>query len=234
MRRKIFNCQFLSKNYLLLIFFLYPLISLFAETNNYPPLSYFTDFQIKSKNANQIEIRVDNATAITNELIEKIVNEFNFIKLPYIYYSKLIAIPKDGDVQIVVKNYDSLIIPYGQTIDIARNKTTDNMPLVSLGKSGIMRNLKVAPLIVRQYYFDNTNRNIICYNNFDIKIEFNRPLTQFNNLTNISNDWLSFYEKSILNFDKNIFASLNSGLPQGYLIIVADNLYNNILPLARW
>ncbi|MEO0077359.1 MAG: C25 family cysteine peptidase, partial [candidate division WOR-3 bacterium] len=154
--------------------------------------------------------------------------------LPYIYQSKLITVPENSDVQIMIKHYDSLIIPYNQSINLARDKVIDTLPLVFLGKAGIMRDLKVAPLNVRQYFFDKSNRNIICYNNFDIEIKFPESPTQLSNLINISNEWLSFYEKSILNFDKSAFGSLNLGLPQGYLIIVADNLYNNILPLARW
>jgi len=68
----------------------------------------------------------------------------------------------------------------------------------------------------------------------DVKVEFSEPVTAFNYTTNISNDWIKFYENSILNFDESTLVPFNQGLPQGYLIIVADNLYNNILPLARW
>ncbi|MEO0077015.1 MAG: hypothetical protein ABIK19_05065, partial [candidate division WOR-3 bacterium] len=93
-------------------------------------LGYYTVFEIKSKTNNHIDITVNTPVSITNDVIEKVVDEFNFIGLPYIYQSKLITVPENSDVQIMIKHYDSLIIPYNQSINLARDEFIDTLPLV--------------------------------------------------------------------------------------------------------
>jgi hypothetical protein len=209
-------------------------IQIYAEVNSYP-ISHYTDFKVESKSSNQIDIKITNDATKNSDGINKIVEEFNSTGIPYIYQSKLIAIPENGNIQVIVKNYDSLIIPYNQVINITQDEfNNDNFPIAYLGQSGIMRDFKIAPLNVRQYFYNKTTKNIICYSKVDVEIEFSEPVTILSSASQISNDWISFYQNSILNFDESSIEPFNLGLPQVYLIIVADDLYNNILPLARW
>jgi len=162
--RKNFNLQSSIYNLLLFVILSCLLGKIYAEAN-LKPISFYTDFQIVSKSSNQLNVEITNFAYQNNDGLDKIIDEFKNGSLPYIYQSKLIAIPENGNVQITVKSYDSIIIPNREIANTAQTEqANDKLPIAYLGQSGTMRDFKIVPLNIRQYYYDKTTKNIICYN----------------------------------------------------------------------
>ncbi|MEO0114001.1 MAG: C25 family cysteine peptidase, partial [candidate division WOR-3 bacterium] len=120
----------------------------------------------------------------------------------------------------------SSIIPAGNFPNL-KEKLSDGYDnsMVWVGSEQRLRDLKVAPLVVKPLKYDNERDEIIFYRNIELRIS---GLPQVN-LERVSPAFDLIYRNTVLNYE-------SSGLitPQGYLIIVPDEFYNNILPLARW
>ncbi len=207
-------------------------VSLAYAMSSYP-LSKYTNFNITSKTSSQLNIKVTNENLQSNDLRAKVIDELKNSQTPFISQSRLIAVPINGDVEIKIKNVDSTFISLTEQILISNHEITD-APMVSLGKTGVMRDFYVAPLIVKQYRYDATSKQIICYNNIEFELKFNSPPQLINTNQPVSETWSNVYKNSIMNYDENSLGIFNLGTPQGYLIIVADALYDSILSFARW
>ena len=140
--------------------------------------------------------------------------------------AKLVAIPDGYIPTVTVIGLDSVIYPADVLLDIKQDlKTEDNQSIASFGEPARMRGITVATLIIKPLRFDKNTDQIICYHNIDLKVD---NLTSYRPLK-VSSAFDLLYRNTILNYE-------SPGLiePQGYLIIVPDEFYNNILPLARW
>lgn len=202
---------------------------IYANTNNFP-INHYTNFTILNKSQNSINIESKISDINNSEIQSKLIEEFKNSNNSVIYHSRLIALPENGNVEINIHNIDSVITPI--TDDIIINNNYDNLPIAYLDKPGIMRDLKVALLAIRQYRYNPLNKTIISYNK--VNIELTSTSNILNNDVSVSETWNNFYKNSVLNYEDNTVNLPELGLPQGYLIIVADELYNGILPLARW
>lgn len=201
-----------------------------AMTEPYP-ISHYTDFKVISKSTNQIKLKVTNDFYNDTEIKNRLVNEFNLTENPYLYQSRLIAMPYDENVNITIKNIDSITIPVEEPVSIKEN--TNELPIAFWGPVGIMRDLKVAPLVIRQYQYNKDAKNIICYKNIELELKISSQSQFSSNRTSISNTWAEFYQNTLLN-PPSANGIFNTQTPQGYLMIVADAFFDSILPLAQW
>jgi hypothetical protein len=200
------------------------------------PISSFTDFSYTNKSSNilQVTTTIKNDIVSNPDFIDIITDEFINSQNDCIYQSKLIALPDNSNLQLEIKNIDSIYLNVENPSLFISVSASDNQPLAYLGNIGIMRGLKIVPLTVRQYRYDNKTQKIICYTNIDVNIKADKHFPVFASTNQTSNSWSQLYNNTILNYEENTLYGINTGLPQGYLIIVADALYNSILPLARW
>jgi hypothetical protein len=140
--------------------------------------------------------------------------------------AKLIALPDGFKPTVEVIELDSIIYAADELPNIKQElEIEENTSIASFGESGRMRGIEVAPLIVKHLRYDKQNDQIICYYNIELKVN---DLTNYKPLK-VSSAFDLLYRNTILNYE-----SLGQFEPQGYLIIVPDEFYNNILPFARW
>jgi len=223
----------LPKLFLAIILFSVLLFPIYAMQEKYIPLSHYADFKLLNKSATSINIEVKMNTELiaSSDLTAKLADEFNATGRTFLYQSKLIAIPEDGNVELNIKNIDSVIIPITDDVFVS-DKNIANTPITFIGKSGLLRDIKVAPLLVKEFYYNETTKNIVCYKNVEIEIKFNRPPLNFTTEP-VSENWNSLYRTTVLNYDETP-SLYNIGLPQSYLIITDDAYYDAIQPFARW
>uniref|UniRef100_A0A7C6A7W8 Gingipain domain-containing protein n=1 Tax=candidate division WOR-3 bacterium TaxID=2052148 RepID=A0A7C6A7W8_UNCW3 len=111
----------------------------------------------------------------------------------------------------------------GQPFRVA--SSFSNVPICALGRAQKFRDLLVAPLVVKPFRYDKKNDQIIFYKNIELKI---KGIAKYRHC-DVSSAFDLIYRNTVLNYE-----SFGLSKPQGYLIIVPDEFYNNILPLARW
>lgn len=211
---------------------------LFADTPMQlnTPISAFTDFTCNSKTsaAVSVDIHLDENLFSDSVFINQIISEFNEAKSHVLYQSRLIAVPSQMNNRIKVVKVDSIIYHLADPSRIIEISSQSHPTLAYLGDIGKMRDITVAPLIVCQYRYDKSLQSIIGYTNIEVEVDFGSQLHPLDEKNPVSQSWSKLYKSTILNFDEDNTLAYNRGLPQGYLIIVADALYNSILPLAQW
>lgn len=144
----------------------------------------------------------------------------------FLCQAKLIAIPEGFKPNVAVTVLDSNVYPAAAFPNLRPKLIEENdNSVASIGSLAKMRDLLVTPLIVKPLRYDKNRDEIIYYQNMELRIDglsICRP-------RKVSSAFDLLYRNSILNYESTGLAT-----PQGYLIIVTDEFYNNILPFARW
>ncbi|MBS4015483.1 MAG: T9SS type A sorting domain-containing protein [Candidatus Latescibacteria bacterium] len=200
------------------------------------PISVFTDFSYTSKSPNVFEVK----TTITDDIVSEpnftdiIIDELIESQSHFLYQSKLIAIPDNVNLTLEITRIDSslILVDNPDLLDALPNQHHESVAY--FGEPGIMRDLRVIPLVVRQYRYDHNSQKIIYYHNVELKVKSSLDFPVFTQSGQMSHAWSQLYQSTVLNYQENRLPVYDIGLPQGYLIIVADALYNSVLPLARW
>lgn len=144
----------------------------------------------------------------------------------YLNQARLIAVSEGNKPAILVTAIDSVVYSATDFPNIQKEFTDeDKNTVVSLGEPGKMRGLSVIPLIIKTARYDKDNDKIIHYHRVELKVN---GLTKYRPL-NVSSSFNLIYRNTILNYECSELST-----PEGYLIIVSDEFYNNILSLARW
>lgn len=198
------------------------------------PLSYFIETHCEKKAGDNLKITVylPEEYSCNEEFLSRIISEINESQSNMIYYSKLLAVADNAQLQVKILNVDSTVINLKQTSIPSQNISNPQkqLPLVFLGKTGIFRDLKVIPLHIRQYRYTPEENILVCYRNIEFEITTNRSFDNLFSTNAISKTWATFYKNLVINYEE----PTNFVSSSGYIIIVADDLYNTILPLARW
>ncbi len=140
--------------------------------------------------------------------------------------AKLIAVPDGFKPTVKTIGLDSIIYSADALPNIKQElDEEDYQSIARFGESARMRGIEVVPLIVKPLRYDKQNNQIICYHNINLKID---DLTKYKP-QKVSSSFDLIYRNTILNYQSPQLVE-----PQGYLIIVPDEFYNNILPFARW
>jgi hypothetical protein len=144
----------------------------------------------------------------------------------YLAQARLIAIPEGCKLTITVTEIDSSVYPANAFSNLRKELTEhDGYTVATVGEPAKMRGISVVPLIVQPVRYDKESDRIIYYHQIGLKVN---GLARFHP-QKVSSAFDLIYRKTILNYEP---AELSE--PQGYLIIVPDEFYNNILPFARW
>jgi hypothetical protein len=144
----------------------------------------------------------------------------------FLSQAKLIAVPEGFKPNVTVTVLDSNFYPAAAFPNLRPKLAEENgNSVASIGSLAKMRDLLVAPLIVKSLRYDKNRDEIIYYQNMELKIDG----LSICRLRKVAPAFDLIYRNIVLNYK-------SSGLstPQGYLIIVPDEFYNNILPFARW
>jgi hypothetical protein len=200
------------------------------------PLGLVSEIQWEQKTETNLTVKTDLPRAIFNieEFTTRIISEFDSTKSDVIYVSKLIAVPEGENLEIKVIKVDSIVVPLinKNILPVRGVNSQSQLPLVYLGKEGKLRGVKVVPLNIRQYRYLPEQHTLVCYNNIEVEIKSQNSFSSIFSTYNISKEWAEFYNSVVINYEEPTQNQLIS-MP-GYIIIVADELYNGILPLARW
>lgn len=144
----------------------------------------------------------------------------------YFFKAELIALPNNAKPAIKVTVLDSSSYWADAFPNLTeRLKVDAESSIARIGEIGQMRDLLVAPLIIKPVRYDKMAKSLIFYRKLEFVIDgltMQRP-------KRVSPAFDHIYRNTVLNYQ-------SPGLitPQGYLIIVPDEFYNNILPFARW
>jgi Peptidase family C25 len=144
----------------------------------------------------------------------------------FLSQAKLIAVPEGFKPEVKVTLLDSDIYPAGAYPNLKTKLAEDNdNSVVRIGSPAKMRDLSVVPLIVKLLRYDKNCDQVVYYKNIELTIK-GLPICR---PRKVSSAFDVIYRNTILNYESSGITT-----PQGYLIIVPDEYYNNILPFARW
>ncbi|MCS7258916.1 MAG: C25 family cysteine peptidase, partial [candidate division WOR-3 bacterium] len=223
------------KKFLLILLFI-TIIELNATTYTLQevPISVFTEIHCETKTPHSLKIttRLPDERSITEVLLSRVISEFTESQSALLYYSKLLAIPDYADLQVRILNVDSIVVDLNEkNIAPLYISSKIDLPIVYLGKKGIIRDLNVVPVNIRQYRYLPEQNLLVCYINIEFEIVANRSFDNLMDANVVTKTWSEIYKNTIINYEEPTSVS---SLPSSYIIIVADDLYNAILPLARW
>ncbi|MEM0492416.1 MAG: C25 family cysteine peptidase [Candidatus Thermoplasmatota archaeon] len=182
-------------------------------------------------------------------------------KLPII--RKLIEIPYDAEPDIIVKsiswkttsltelNLPEQIIPIQPSTQKNKEKTTDliidenyystntytpkDTPTISI--IGYIRSHRIAQVEIPGVVYNPTTGELKLLDACELQINLNRGNTEKtieNNKRYASSSFEQLIKSMIINYNSYNTGNSDGKNIEGYLIIVHDNFYNQILPLAEW
>jgi hypothetical protein len=144
----------------------------------------------------------------------------------FLSQAKLIAVPEGFKPKVTITVLDSNIYP-AEDYPILKTKLIEenDNSVASIGTLAKMRDISVVSLIVKPLRYDKNCDEVVYYKNIKLSIDglsICRP-------HKVSSAFDLIYRNTILNYE-----SAGITTPQGYLIILPDEYYDDILPFARW
>jgi hypothetical protein len=141
--------------------------------------------------------------------------------------ARLVAVPRGTMPTMTVLEADSTVTEHDPESDPMRGEEprTKNEPPASFGAPVLFRELQLIPLIVRRA---RTNAEGQTVNYSRIRMQIGIPQGELSP-RQVEAGFAQLYQSSALNPP-----SVTATAPEGYLVIVPDAFYNNVLPLAQW